>query len=108
VIGTSRPHIKQHVRGFDIAVHQPGGVRCVQCRGHTGEDGERVRGRERAAAQHQRMDVAGRDVAHRDEQGPVSLAGLVHRDDVRVVDSRRGLRLEHEALTECRVRRRLR
>ena len=36
----------------------------------------------------QRPDVPAGHIAHRDEQDPVGLAGLVDRDDVRIVDRR--------------------
>jgi hypothetical protein len=29
VIGPPRPRVQQHVRGFDISVHQPGGMSSI-------------------------------------------------------------------------------
>ena len=46
------------------------------------------------------LEVAALHVAHRDVEQVVDLAGLVDRDDVRVVDRGGQLRLAQEALAE--------
>ena len=91
---------QQNVGGLDVAVHQSVGVRGVQRRGDLARD---YRGPFRAQAAFrldQRSDVTMSDVSHGNEQDPSRLASLEHRDDVRVVDARRGARLAHEPLSE--------
>ena len=46
----------------------------------------------------QRLQVAALDVAHRHKQVAVTVSGLVDRDDVRVVEARRQLRLSQKTL----------
>ncbi len=86
VIGAARPRIDQHVGRLDVAVDQPGRVRGVQRRRHRRDDRRGPGGRQRALPLQKIPDAAAGHVAHRDEQHPVGLARLVHRDDVRVVD----------------------
>src|ERR1700691_1987460 len=53
----------------------------------------------------ERVHVAAWHVAHRDEQHPIRLTSLEHRDDVRIVHRGRGPRFEDEAVPERLVRR---
>ena len=48
-------------------------------------------------------EIRALDVAHRDVETPVGLARLVHGHDVRVVEARRELGLDEEALAEALV-----
>ena len=54
-----------------------------------------------------RLKVGALDVAHGDEEDAVDLAGLVDRQDVRVVDGRRHLRLALESRAEVGIVRQL-
>jgi hypothetical protein len=94
---------QQHVGGFDVAVHEPGPVRGVQCRPHLGDHVGRQRRRQRAALAQQRVQVGPADVAHHQVQRPVVLAGRVDRDHVRMVDRRGHPRLSLEPLAEALV-----
>ena len=51
-----------------------------------------------------KSDIAAGDIPHGDKQHAGRITGLEHRDDVRVVHNRRGLRLADEALPEFPVR----
>ena len=68
------------------------------------DERERVApGRARPLAREQLAQVGALDVAHRDEQRPVRLAGLEDGDDVRVVERGRELRLTQEPGPELAV-----
>ena len=56
---------------------------------------------QRALRAQERLEVGALDVAHGDEQAAVGLAGLVDRDDVRMVDRRRELGLAQEPLAKA-------
>ncbi len=60
-----------------------------------------------AAALQNLLEVRAADVAHGDVQQTVGLARVVDRDDVRMVDRRRDVRLAHESLAELLVPRQL-
>ena len=91
---------EKDVAGFDVAVDQPVGVRRVQRRGDLGADpAGRLQG-ERAVPVQEPAQVLAAYVPHRDVQDAVGLAGLEDRDDVRVVDGGRGLRLPFEPAAE--------
>ncbi len=103
VIGPPGPRVHQHVRRLDIAVHQPGRVRGVQRRRHRRDDRSRPPRGQRALTPHQGAHIAARHIPHRDEQHPARLAGLEHRDDMRVIHRRSRPRLPQEPLPELRI-----
>ncbi len=97
----------QHVAGLHVAVHDAVRVRERQRVGDLGRDAHRVRrGETFVRLQDLAQRLAG-DVLHHDEGGVVLLAPVVDRDDVRVVESGRGLRLASEAFDVGGVRREL-
>jgi hypothetical protein len=100
VIGPAGGRVEQHVRRLDVAVHQSARVRRVQGRGDRRHDRGDPVGRKGSLPVEQRPHVAAGDVAHRDEQHAARLAGLVQRDDVRVIDGGGGLGLPVEPLPE--------
>ena len=87
---------------------QPALMGGVERRADLGGDLQRPVDRQhRLGAQHF-VQVCAADVAHRDEQQPAVFAGLVQRDDVRVIDRGREPRLGLESHPEPRVVRELR
>ena len=60
-------------------------------------------GRECAVPPQERLEIRAVDIPHRDEEAAVGLAGLVDRDDVRVVEARREPRLAQQSLAEALV-----
>ena len=100
MVGPARADVHEHVGRLDVAVDQARGVRCVERGGDRGDDRGDPGGRQRALAAQQAAGVAAGHVAHGDEQHAGRLAGLEHRDDVRVVDGGRGPRLADEPLPE--------
>ena len=80
--------VDQDVPRLDVTVHQAGGVRGVQGRGHRGDDRRRpVRPQPALPFDDHPQVVAGHE-AHRDEQHAARLARVVDGDDVRVVHRR--------------------
>ena len=77
-------------------------MRGVQGARDLGEDGDRLARVERPVPQ-TLLQVAALDVAHGDVQQLAALARLVDRDDVRMVDRGRQLRLAQEAVAEGHV-----
>jgi hypothetical protein len=63
----------------------------------------RALGRQSTRAPQQLAQIATLDVAHRDVQQPVRLAGLEDRHDPRVIERRRQPRLGQEPLAKARV-----
>ena len=59
--------------------------------------------RQRARSAQQRRDVPAGHMPHREIQHPADLADLIDRDDVRVIDRRRRLRLVQEPLPELLI-----
>ena len=89
----------EDVARLDVAMHEPGVVGSVERRRHLVQQRQRAGPRERAAGDERRERRAA-DELHRDEQPVVGLDGLVHGDDVRMLE--RGLHpaLAAEALRE--------
>jgi hypothetical protein len=100
MIGPAGSHIDEHVGRLDVTVHQPGGMRGIQGRGHRGDDRGRAGRRQRSLVLDQRPRITARHVPHRDEQDPVRVAGFVDRDDVRIIHGRRRPGLADEAVPE--------
>ena len=88
----------QHVAGLHVAVHQAAGVRLVERGRGLGDEANGPGGRQPVLGLEQRAHVLPVDVAHGDEQGPVRLARVEDRDDVRVIDGRRGPHLPEKPL----------
>ena len=105
VVGPANPGIEEHVGRLDIAVHQSRGVRGVESRRDPGDNRGDALGGQRSRLFQERVHVAAWHVAHRDEQHPIRLTSLEHRDDVRIVHRGRGPRFEDEAVPERLVRR---
>ena len=97
-VGT-RAGVEQHVRRLHVAMDEAPRVGRIEGARHLGEDSDRVRGVEPSVSE-TLLEVASLDVAHCDEEEIVGLAGLVDRDDVRMVDRRGELRLAEEAVAE--------
>ena len=70
-------------------------------------DRERAGGVERALRAQERPEVRALDEAHREVEAAVDVAGVVDRNDVRVLERHRELRLAREALVEALVEREL-
>jgi hypothetical protein len=99
----------EDVAGLDVPVDQPGPVGGVQRVPDLPHQRQRPAHREVPALLEQHaLQVAADDVAHRDEQLPVGLAGLEYGDDVRVVQRRGQPGLPDEPLPELLVVRQLR
>jgi hypothetical protein len=104
VIRPVGPRIDEHVRRLHVPVYQPRGVRGVKRRRDRRDDGRHPRRRQRSLSMQQRADITPAYKPHRDEQHAAGLAGLVDRDDVRVVHGRRHPRLADEPLPERLIR----
>jgi hypothetical protein len=76
--------------------------RCTRP-GHLLDDRHRARGNERPLSREHATQVWPVDIAHRDEELILCLAGLEDRDDVRVVDRRGEARFTREARAELHV-----
>ena len=100
MIGPAGPRIHEHVGRLDITVHQPGCVGGIQGRSHRGDDRGRARNRQRAQPVHERPHIAARHIPHRDEQHAIRIASFEYRDNVRVIDGRRGSRFMNETVPE--------
>ena len=95
--------IEKNVGRLHVAVHEPLCVRCIECVRDLRGDRNGTSRIERAVAPEQRLEVDPVDVAHGDEEPPVFLAGLVDRDHVRVVETRRKTRLTQHAIAEALI-----
>ena len=98
----------QDVRGLDVAVDQVVVVGGVECARDLLEHVERAPDAQAPLPPKERAQVGPVDVPHRDVEqtvgvAAVDLACVVDRDDVRVVEPGRALRLSHEPLAEARV-----
>ena len=96
----------EDVRGLDVAVDEPERMRRVQggCDLTRDRDGCFLRQR---SLREQLLELGAVDVAHGDVQLAGDLAGVVDRDDVRVVDRCGQAGLAEEALAEALVLREL-
>jgi hypothetical protein len=105
VIGAapSGRRVEQHVRGFDVPVHQAPAVRRVQGGGHLGHDANGPPGGQRAPGVEERAHVGAGYVAYGDEQHAVGLTRGEDRDDVRVIHRGGGPGLADEPLLELLV-----
>ena len=93
----------QHVARLDVAMDQAprmGRVECVRELRHQVDRALRLHG---TRAVQQRSEVGALDVAHRDVQVTVALAGLVDRHDAGVIDRRGESRLRQEARAEASI-----
>ena len=95
----------QHVRGLDVAMHEPALVRLVERVGDLRDEADGAGGIERRLGREQRAEVGAVDVAHRDVEDPVLLAGMEDLDGMRMVDRRGGPALVLEARAEHRIER---
>jgi hypothetical protein len=100
--------VEQDVRGLDVAVDEAVGVGGVQGGGDLSADRDGACRLGLALRPQQRLQVGAVDVAHHQVQLRVDLARVVDRDDVRVLERRRRLRLRQEARPEVLVPRELR
>ena len=94
---------EQDVRGLDVAVDDPGVVRGVERLGDLEHDRRGLRRCKRPGGGHALVQVVAVDEAHGDVGPPVVLAVVMDRDDVRVLDRRRGARFVQEALADARI-----
>ena len=92
--------LDHHVRRLHVAVDHLARVRGVERARDLLEDRERLVRVVRAALLDQLLEVGALHVAHRDVDEALVVAGVVDRDDVRVVDRGDRLRLADEALAE--------
>jgi hypothetical protein len=99
-VGARRARGEEDVGRLDVAVDQPTGVGGVQRAGHLGHDSQRQGRFQAAVALQQGGQVHPVDIAHGDVEQPALLAGLVDRDDARVVDAGRDPRLAQEPPAE--------
>ena len=90
--------VDEDVRRLDVAMHEAAGVDGIERRRELPADRQRPRRVECAGGADQLAEIAAVDVAHRDVQHAVLGAGVIDRDDARVVDRGDQPRLEHEAL----------
>ena len=93
----------EHVRGLDVAVHEPRGVRGVEPVGDLGDDRRGPRGLEAPVAREQRVEVGAGHVADDEEEAAALLAGGVDGDDVGMVDGRGQAGLTLEALAQLGI-----
>ncbi len=94
---------QEDVARLDVAMDEALGVRGIECGGQGDQDPD-GQGDGKCAAPSQKVrKVVPFDVPHGDEQAAIDLAGLVDRNDVRVVKRGRGARLDDEPVAECLV-----
>ncbi len=84
-------------------MHQPEGMRGIQRRSHRREKRRRPPRRQTALPPDHHPQVTPGDETHGDEQDAVRLAGLVHRNDVRMIHRRDRPRLPQEPPTESLI-----
>ena len=89
-------HRDQRIARLDVAVQQPMRMRRIERLRQLTDQGDRPLGGQRPVLAQQRRQIGAPHVAHRDEEMPVDLAGLIDRDDPGVIDRRRQPRLRQE------------
>jgi hypothetical protein len=93
------------VRGLDVAVNDPLGVRGGQCRCDFTERASRLGDAERTVLLDPRMEAPSLDILHHEvRRAVVQLADRVDRDDVRVGERGDGLRFALEPRARVRAR----
>ncbi len=90
----------QDVARLDVSVDEPQFVRRVECARDLLDDRHDDVRRQRPAVSHACSQVAAGDVAHRDVQQLLNLAGVEDRDHVRMLEAGGDLRLAQEASAE--------
>ena len=91
---------EQDVARLHVAMDQPGGMGGIERRGRLRDQGDgAVRFQSRLRSK-EPLEIGALDVPHRDVQDAVGLAGVVDRDDVRMVEAGGDLGLADEALPE--------
>jgi hypothetical protein len=101
VLACLRVHLRQQdVARLHVAVHQATGMRGVQRSGDLGHDGDGALHIEPAGLFQDGAQIRSRHVAHGDEEHPAFFAGLIDRNDVRVVDRSCQMGLTDESVTE--------
>lgn len=95
--------IEEHVRGFNVSVHEPAGVRRVQRGPDLGADRDRTLRLQRSLLLQQRLQVGAFDEAHRDHEPTVQLTRVIDRHHIRMLERRRELRFRQEPLPEALV-----
>jgi hypothetical protein len=93
---------QEDVGGLDVPMHQAFFVRRIQRRSDRRDDRERPLRFERSLTEHL-AEVRAIDVLHRDEEPTLSLVRVVDRDDVRMLQTRRGRGLADESVAEPRI-----
>jgi hypothetical protein len=93
----------QHVGGLDVAVDEPAAVRGVERAPDLPDDADGALGVQPVRRLDERAHVGALDVAHREVEHALRLAGLEDRDDVGMVDRGGELRLGLEAVAEVDV-----
>ena len=99
--------VEEHVRGFHVAVDEALCVCRIERARNLPADRERAGGFERGLRREQRFEVGSLDEPHRQEETAVDVPGVVDRNDVRMLERHRELRLTGEALVEALVQREL-
>ena len=90
----------EDVRGLHVPVDERACVRRVERRAHLGSDPERGPERQAPLGREQRLQVDPVHARHGDVEQVALLAGVVDRDDARVVERGGELRLAQESLAE--------
>ena len=105
-VGEERPAVvhppvfEQDRRRHDAAVHESFRVCRIEGGGALHDDRERDFGGEVALDLQQPLEVGALHVSHGEVEDPVGFSGVVHRDDVRMVERGRGPAIPDESLPE--------
>jgi hypothetical protein len=92
-----------HVGRFQVAVNDAAGMGGCQRVGHCNSDAEHL-GQTHAVPRDDRIEALAPHVLHDEEVVAVGRLDFVNRDDVGVIERRRGLRLLHEPAPAILVR----